>query len=134
MELATQRKRTSDAEAMVGSVQSAARSAIGVMSPGGAPGGEVFVSMPSITNKRNDDARGGDVEGALLSGGGDSSFVPLAQLLRRTPPANVCGSAPVLAFARTCDKATVALHRRPAARLVLGIYLLAVHAVFFSNS
>mmetsp|Transcript_30642 Transcript_30642/g.86675 ORF Transcript_30642/g.86675 Transcript_30642/m.86675 type:complete len:412 (+) Transcript_30642:3-1238(+) len=127
MELATERKRVADAEAMAASVTSAARSAVGIVSQvsGSSPGGDVRVS---ISNKRDDDAAGGDVEAALLSGGGDSTFVPLAGLLRSGGRAQKCCNTPApLAAAKAMDRVTVALHRRPAARLAFAVYLLMVH-------
>lgn len=123
MELATERKRAADAEAMAASVTSAARSAVGVVSQGS--GGDLLVN---ISNKRDDgDAgRAADVESALLSGGGDSTFVPLAGMLRRTP-GQCCHSAGPLAVAKALDRVTVAFHRRPAARLLLLVYIMAIH-------
>lgn len=121
MELASERKRAGDAEAMAATVRNAARSAVGSSGPSStAGGGDVTIS---ITDKKSD-VEGG-VEGALL-GGGDSTFVPMAGMLRRGP--QPCHGAGCLAAARAMDRATVALHRRPVARLVLSIYLLAVHA------
>lgn len=61
--------------------------------------------------------------------GASTTFQPLSGMLRGN-----CGNTPlagsaVLAAARVHDKATVALYRRPAARLLFTAYVLLLHVL-----
>ena len=82
-----------------------------------------------LTNKKDEDGTG-DVEAAVLSGGG-VNFAPLSGLLRGAPSqlAPLATAGPVLAAALHIDKAAIALDRSAGARAGLVVYLIVLHAV-----
>ena len=87
---------------------------------------ETVPLIGGITNKKNED-RAYDVEQAILSGGDQTGFQPLAGFVRRAPGA--LGWEPCVKGAEFSDRAAVALLRRPALRTILAIYFILLHLV-----
>mmetsp|Transcript_19374 Transcript_19374/g.63006 ORF Transcript_19374/g.63006 Transcript_19374/m.63006 type:complete len:182 (+) Transcript_19374:1-546(+) len=95
---------------------------------GAAPSGAWGVFSTTPSNKKVDDGDDDDydVEAAMLSGGG-GGFQPLAPRVRTATAPCLKVARPVVSAAAAIDRLSVVLHRRPALRFALVLYMLILH-------
>lgn len=88
----------------------------------------IAVNLEGGTNKKDEDLI--DVEAAVLSGGDASGFQPIAGLIRGVAFMKFLG--PCIQGADLLDRGFIILMRQPILRIVLLMYFLILHVVFFT--
>ena len=81
-------------------------------------------SQDKLLSNKKDDDNNYDLEAALVSGG-SAGFMPLAGLIRSAP--TLLQLRLFIMVAQAVDKVTIAVHTRPATRLVFWLYTLILH-------